>query len=168
MHVNVCYSNVSEVFCLLQIRKLNKVLCLLLIVCGWKQGGKKRQDEMACPELLGSDASRFPDTLPWTTCFSLIANDVIATSSIISVIIIIITFTLSNCMHAYMFHLKKVTYLNSYLIGTSDDIETPTIIYSMCEYIQPWTKANGPIPKLFHLAESVPAVVHTWIASICM
>lgn len=62
---------------------------------------------MACPELLGSDTSRFPDTLPWTTCFSLIANDVIATSSIISVIIIIITFTLSNCMHACVFHLKK-------------------------------------------------------------
>lgn len=54
-----------------------------------------------------------------------------------------------------------MNYLNSYLIGTSGDIETPTIIYSMCEYMQPSAKENGPIPKLFHLAESVPAVVHT-------
>lgn len=78
-------------------------------------------------------------------------------------VIIVIIFSLRNCMrdHVSLRKKKKVNYLNSYLIGTSGDIETPTIIYSICEYMQPSAEENGPIPKLFHLAESVPAVVHT-------
>lgn len=98
---------------------------------------------------------------PETTCFSLIANDIITSSNMLSVITIHIIFSLNNCTHDHVSLGKKVTYLNSYLIGTSGDIETSTIICSMCECMQPSAKENGPIPKLFHLAESVPAVVHT-------
>lgn len=125
-------------------------------------------DEVACPKSLGSDTSRLPDTLPWATCCCLSANGVIANRGTGSVITAITIFSLCNCMHDHVSLGKKVNYLNSYLIGASGDIETPTIIYSMWEYMQPSAKENGPIPKLFHLAESVPAVVHTWIALICM
>lgn len=117
---------------------------------------------------VGNDISRFPDALPWTTCFPIPASDVILINGITSVIIVIIFSPFCCVRDDISLGKKKVNYLNRYLIGTYGDIETPTIIYSTCGYMQPSAEENGPIPKLFHLAESVPAVVHTWIASICM